>query len=200
MKKMTHHFVVMLCCIGGALPGWLAAQTTTGLKIGVIDARVLISASPQAKALQKKLEEEFGPKQREMLAKQNELKDREAKLQKDAAVMGADERRNAEEKLRNDERDFVRRQNEIAEDAKLRQNDELGKLQQEVLKAVDAFARLRGYDLILGDGVLYATESINVTKQILDELNAGTRGAAPATKAPAPATKAPAPTPAPVKK
>lgn len=189
MKKLTHHFVVMLCCIGGALPGLTVAQVASGLKIGVVDARALISASPQAKAMKKKLDEEFGPKQRELLAKQNELKDREAKLQKDAAVMGADERRNAEDKLRNDERDFARRQSEFVEDVKLRQNDELGKLQQELFKEVDAFARQRGYDLIVGDGVLYASQSINITQQILDGLDAANKGAAPATKAPAPAKK-----------
>ena len=102
----------------------------------------------------KALENEFSPRQRDLLAKQNEMKDRQAKLQKDVQVMGAEERRSAESKYRDDERDLGRRLNEFQEDFNVRRNEEISKLQQDLLKEVQAFAKQKGYDLIVGEGVL----------------------------------------------
>jgi outer membrane protein len=164
-------------------PGVILAQTT-GLKIAVVDIKELLDESPQAKSAQKKLEDEFLPRQRELLAKQNELKDRETKLQKDGAVMGADERRNAEEKLRNDAREFERRQNAFVEDLNLRKNDTLGKLQVDLVKQVQAYAKQHGYDLVVSGGVLYAGQTLDITRQVLDSVKAGAE-AAPAKSEPA---------------
>ncbi|MCC7330358.1 MAG: OmpH family outer membrane protein [Gammaproteobacteria bacterium] len=164
------------------LPGLAAAQAAPALKIGVVDFARLVKESPQAEATLKALENEFAPRQRDLVAKQNELKDRQAKLQKDAAVMGADERRNAESKFRDDERELGRRVNAFQEDINVRRNEELGKLQVDLLREVQSFAKQRGYDLIVGDGVLYATQSLDLTAQILASVQAGYKAkpAAPA--------------------
>ena len=106
------------------------------------------------------------------MAKQNELKERQAKLEKDTQVMGAEERRAAESKYRDDERDFGRRQNEFMEDFNVRRNEELNKLQRDLLKEVQAFAKQKGYDLIVGEGVLYAGANIDLTAQILANVEA----------------------------
>ncbi|MDH3546948.1 MAG: OmpH family outer membrane protein, partial [Gammaproteobacteria bacterium] len=66
------------------------------LKIGVVNIPALMERSPQTKAAMDALQEEFAPRQREFIAKQKELEDLTAKIQKDVAVMGETERRNAE--------------------------------------------------------------------------------------------------------
>ena len=86
--------------------------------------------------------------------------------------MGAEERRNAESKYRDDERDLDRRLNEFQEDFNVRRNEELSKLQRDLLKEVQAYAKQKGYDLIVGDGVLYAAQSIDVTAQVLANVEA----------------------------
>lgn len=141
-------------------------------KIGVVNFERLVQESPQAKVLLKALEEEFSPRQRELVAKQNELKERQAKLQKDGPVMGAEERRNAESKFREDERDLGRRQNEFLEDFNVRRNEELGELQRDLLVEVQGFARERGYDLVVGAGVIYASQNVDLTAPILEAVNA----------------------------
>ncbi len=154
------------------MPAVATAQAAGDTKIGVVSFARLIQDSPQAKLTLKALEDEFSPRQRELLAKQNELKERQAKLQKDAAVMGAEERRNAESKFRDDERDLGRRQNEFVEDFNLRRNEELGKLQRELLVEVQAFGRQHGYDLIIGEGVVFASPSMDLSEQILRTIEA----------------------------
>jgi outer membrane protein len=153
-------------------PGAASAQAAPGIKIGVVNFARLIQDSPQAKVTLKALDEEFSPRQRDLVAKQNELKARQEKFQKDAQVMGAEERRSAESKFRDDERDLGRRMNEFQEDFNVRRNEEINKLQRDLLQEVSAFAKQRGYDLIVGDGVLYAGQNVDVTAQILAAVEA----------------------------
>ena len=89
-----------------------------------------------------------------MQAKQKAFKDRADKFQKDGAVMGADERRNAENDLRRDERELQRQIEELREDLNNRKNEELGKLRINVLREIEGFAKQGGYDLIVSDGAL----------------------------------------------
>lgn len=168
--------LIVMCIL--MVPGLAAAQAATSIKIAVVNFARLIQESPQAKVTLKALEDEFQPRQRELVAKQTELKERQAKLQKDGQVMGAEERRNAESKYRDDERDLGRKQNEFLEDFNVRRNEELSKLQRELLKEVQAFATQKGYDLVVGEGVLYATPNVDVTAQVLQAIESGSKGKA----------------------
>ena len=137
------------------------------VKIGVVNIPVLMERAPQTKAAMDALQEEFAPRQREFLAKQKEFEDLTAKAQKDFAVMGETERRNAEKDLRDLQREVTRLQNEFREDLNLRQNEEYGVLQRAMLKEVQDYAQQQGYDLIVGDGVLFASNAVNITEQVL---------------------------------
>ena len=87
-------------------------------------------------------------------------------------VMGETERRNAEKELRDLQREVTRLQTEFREDLNLRRNEELGKLQRSLLKEVQDYAQTTNYDLIVGDGVLYASESVNITELVLRAMEA----------------------------
>ena len=141
-------------------------------KIGVVNIPVLLERAPQTKAAMDALQEEFAPRQREFLAKQKELEDLTAKAQKDVAVMGETERKNLEKDLRDLQREVARLQTEFREDLNLRQNEELGLLQRAILAEVQEYAAQEGYDLIVGDGVLYASGAVNITEAVLRAVEA----------------------------
>ena len=157
--------VALICAF--ALP--VSAQE---MKIGVVNLPALIERAPQTKASMDALQEEFAPRQREFQAKQKEYEDLAAKAQKDLAVMGETERRNAEKDLRELQRELTRLQNEFQEDLNLRQNEEYGLLQRSMLKEVQDFAQAQGYDLIVGDGVLYVNAAVNITDDVLRAVEA----------------------------
>ncbi len=150
-----------------ALP--VAAQE---LKIGVVNLPAVIERAPQTKSAMDALQEEFAPRQREFQAKQTEYEELAAKAQKDLAVMGETERRNAERDLREMQRELTRLQNEFQEDLNLRQNEEYGLLQRAILKEVQDYAEAQGFDLIVGDGVLYVTSTINITDDVVRAVEA----------------------------
>ena len=77
--------------------------------------------------------------------------------------------------MRDGQRELARRQNEYIEDLDLRRNEELGRLQRSLVEEVQAYARPAGYDLIVGDNVLFASEAVDITSQILSGLEASYR-------------------------
>jgi outer membrane protein len=136
-------------------------------KIGFVSLQAIVERAPQTKAVMEALREEFAPREREIVAKQKEIEDLQAKVQKDLSVMGETERRNAEKNLRDLGRDFERMRTEYQEDSNLRQNEEIGQLQRAVLKEVQDYAATEGYDLVVGDGVLYVSGTVNITEDVL---------------------------------
>jgi outer membrane protein len=147
------------------------------LKIGVVNIPVLMEQAPQARVAMAALEEEFQPRQRNIVVKQTEFEDLSERVQRDIAVMGETERRNAEKDLRDLQREVTRLQTEFREDLNLRRNEELGNLQRSLLKEVQDFAEASGFDLVVGDGVLYASTAVNITENILRSMEANFQAA-----------------------
>jgi len=175
-----------VACLGLALlapAGFAQAQA----KIGVVNVPKLLEEAPQAKQAMQALADEFAPRQREIVQAQNDLKAKEERLQRDGAVMAENERRTAEKELRDGQRELARKQNEYVEDLNLRRNEEIGKLQRSLLQEVQNYARGQNYDLVVGDGVLYVNESLDITAQVLSALQARAKSA------PTPAKPAPKP-------
>ena len=149
------------------------------VKIGVVSLQAIVERAPQTKSVMDALREEFAPREREIVAKQKEIEDLQAKVQKDLAVMGETERRNAEKNLRDLSREFERLRTEYQEDSNLRQNEEFGVLQRSVLKEVQDYAQAQGYDLIVGDGVLYVSATVNITEDVLNAVIANYEATTP---------------------
>ena len=166
MKFAKQHFskTIFAIVLFGAFALPASAQE---LKIGVVNVPLLMDRAPQTKAAMDALEQEFAPRQREFAAKAKELEEMNAKLQRDAAVMGETERRNADKQLRDLQREVSRLQTEFQEDLNLRQNEELGNLQRSILVEVQQYAQEQGFDLVVGDGVLYASSAVVITEAVL---------------------------------
>lgn len=155
-----------------ATPMSAQAQAAKPIKVGFVNVARLLAEAPQANAANRQLENEFAPRQRDLVAKQKAFKERADKFQKDAAVMGAEERRNAESDMRKEERDLAMQFEDLREDLNNRKNEELGKLRVELLRQVEGFAKQGGYDLIVSDA-LYVTPGMDVTAQVLAALRGG---------------------------
>lgn len=154
--------------VAAALALAIAAPASAAeLKIGVVSLAKLAAESPQAKKIQESLEQEFAGERRELLALQNDLKGLQEKFQRDAEVMSQSERSDMERRIRDMGRDLQFRNQTYLEDAQARRNEELAKLQRELVIAVNEFAEKQGYDLVLVDGVIYANKALDITDQVL---------------------------------
>ena len=164
---------------------FLSAAITSGavhaqgnLKIGIVSIARLIDGSPQAESVTKKLTDEFGPRQRDLTAMQQKLRTQQETFQRDAPVMGEAERLSLERLIRDGTRELERTQNEYVEDLNLRRNEELGKLQREVVEQAQAYARAQQYDLLLeASNVIFGSTAVDITEAVLAALKPATPAA-----------------------
>jgi outer membrane protein len=94
-----------------------ASAQSANMKIGVVNVAQLLQEAPQAKAVEDKLKDEFGPRQREITAMRQALQTQSETFQRDAPVMGEAERLNLERQIRDAQRDLQRAENEYVERA-----------------------------------------------------------------------------------
>ena len=162
MRKIVTSFVLLLALLPAAA---MAAQ-----KIGYVNMQYLIDNSPQAQAASSRLQEEFGPKQQELQQKQQAFQQLQQKLQKDGLVMSDEERQDAQERLSEMKREIQRMQQAFREDVNIERNNLLTGVREAAVKAVRALAEEEGFDLVLGQGALHASDSVNLTQRVLDRM------------------------------
>jgi outer membrane protein len=151
--------------------GLLAAgQAGAEIKLGYVNFQKLLEEAPQTKSAMQALENEFGPRRRELMTMQTDLKAKEDKLQKESAVMAEADRANAEKTFRDQQREFSRKAGEFQDDASTRKNEELGKVQRFLFGEIQTYANAQGYDLVMGDGVLFAKPPLDITAAVLAQL------------------------------
>ena len=134
----------------------VGAPAVAEIKVGVLDFGRLMDESPQAKR---------------------------DKLVKDRATMTPDQISRAEKELRDGERDLGRRQQEINDDFNARRNEEMTKLQRTLIEEVRVFSKAQNFDLVVTDGVIYATTALDITPAVIAGMQSK------ATAAPKPAAR-----------
>jgi outer membrane protein len=141
------------------------------LKIGVVNIPAVLEKAPQAEKAKKRLEQEFKPRDNQLVSQQKEIQGMEEKLNKNSTVMSDSERNKMENEIQNKRRDAKRSQQEFSEDFNARRNDELGKLQRRIVEAIRAIAKDQEFDLILTDGVIYSSPQMDITSQLQQKLS-----------------------------
>jgi outer membrane protein len=188
-KRSIVKGVVRSLILGSAAALVLAAAPAWAeLKIGYVNYSALIQESPDAKVIADALRNEFLPRQRELVTLQQSLKAREEKLTKDGATMTDDQRTREDKEIRDGDRELQRKQTEFQDDLNSRRNEELSKLQKSLIEEVRTYAKAQNFDLVMADGVIYATNAVDITPQVLAMLTANGPKGAPA-PAPKPAGK-----------
>ncbi len=140
------------------------------LKVGFVQVDKILQEAPQTIESNKKLEKEFSARTDKLKADVKALKDKEAAFSKDALTMKESERDAKDKSLSQLRVDVQRKERELREDINIRRNEELGGLQEQINKAVTSVAKAESFDLVLYNGVAYASEKIDITDKILKSL------------------------------
>jgi len=142
------------------------------LKIGVVNAGAVLEKSPQkAKALAR-LEKEFSSRSKSLESKLKSLRSKQQKLAQDGAILGADERKIKERAILSEQRELKRLQAEYSEDLSIRRNEELRKLEKNIAQTIVDLAKKESYDLVIYQGVIFASDKVDMTPKVLELLKA----------------------------
>ncbi len=167
-SKVMMHTVSIVSSI--LLYGFAVGGHAEDYRIGVVNALKVLEQAPQAEEARKRLEEEFADRDRKLVATQKELKTKEDKLAQDGAIMSESERSRLERDIINARRDLKRDQDEFREDLNFRRNEEFGKIQRLVVEAIQSEGAAQKFDIILGEGVIYASGKVDITDKVVERL------------------------------
>ena len=161
------NIVTTLVLLAATLPAAALAQSP---KIGYVDVPYLIDNSPQAREASTQLEEEFGAAQQQLQEKQQDYQRLQQKLQKDGLVMSESERQEIEQQMRDLKRDIQRDEETFREELNIQRNDAFKRVRNAVMQAVQNLAAEEGYDLVVGQGALYASDAVDLTERVLERM------------------------------
>ena len=142
------------------------------IKIGFVNSTTVLKQAPQAENARIKLETEFSPRDKKIIAMKKELEKLEKKLSRDAQVMNDSVKKKIERELISQKRDIKRAQEEFNEDLNIRRNEELNTLKQKVYEAIVSLAKEKNFDVILGDSVMFASKRVDITQDVIKSLKA----------------------------
>jgi outer membrane protein len=139
-------------------------------KLGAVNAIRVLEQSPQANVARKMIEKEFSPRDKELVAEQKKLKELEDKFNKDSAILSDQERAKLERDIISRKRDLKRSQDEFREDLNFRRNEEFAKIQKRIVQAIQQVAKDNKYDVVLSEGVIYASSKVDISGLVIEYL------------------------------
>lgn len=131
--------------------------------------RLFNESKPAVKAIGE-LEKELIPRRQALETEQKRLEEMGERLEKNADVMSTEERLQLEQEILSFRSSLARKQDQLADDVNLKRNLANRKLKQVVLEAIQKVIAENQYDLVLGEGVLHAKETIDITDVVLKQL------------------------------
>ena len=141
------------------------------LKIGYVNSERVMREANLAKVAQAKLETEFGKREKELKDLESKVRGAAEKLEKDAPTLSESERNRRQRDLVEADRDLQRKKREWQEDLTQRKNEELSVLVDRANRVIKQIFDADKYDLIVQDA-LHASNRIDITKKVIDALNA----------------------------
>jgi outer membrane protein len=166
---MIRKFSAMLFSIFLLLPLTISAEMEI-FKIGYVVVEKVLKDAPQTAASNKKLEKEFKSRTDGLQKKVKAIQKQEKDFNKNSVTMAAADRQKAQKKIQNSKIEIQRIERELREDIDIRRREEIGKLQQKINEAIDEMAKTDKYDLILYQGVAYASKEIDITDKLIKVL------------------------------
>jgi len=171
-------------------------------KIGVVQVQSAIVGTKEGQKAAGELETKMGPKRKELEGKQGELRKLQESLQKGGSVMNEQARAQLAREIDTKNKDYQRSLEDAQAEFQAEQDRLLNDLGAKLMAVINKYAKDNGYSLVIDVSnpqtpVMYASETIDITKEVIDLYDKNVpMGAAPA-KPPAGGAATPPP---PVKK
>ncbi len=161
--------VVLACC--AIILAGTAHPALADLRVAYVDVSRLMEESAQAKAVRQAMEREFAPRQMALQNEQKQIADLETRYRREAEVMKEAEKKKLLGDIRQRGQQLEVKGRAFQSDVQKRTGLELKRINDTIKTIMESMARRKKLDLILVDGVAYAANGIDITDEVLAELN-----------------------------
>lgn len=146
------------------------AMAASNLKIGFVSVEKLLTQAPQVEAVNTAMMERFGGKKQELQDLEKEIKTMQENYKRNELVMTEDKLKELRDKVIAKVQNFKQKEATLNQEVSTMRSQELAVLQKSVRDIINTIAKKDGYDLILSEGVVFATDKIDITDRVLKEM------------------------------
>ena len=148
-----------------------AVAQEQNLKIGYLNANIIVAQAPQGVAAFDELKRKYAGRENDLRHLESEIQTIDEKLDNPAKFeLSGEEILQLQEESRIKSRELERGVAEFNEDFNWERNQELEKLQKTVSNLIYRMADEQKFDLIVQDPIIWVSDRINLTDEVLAEL------------------------------
>lgn len=167
MKQLARQFAATLM-LGSAL---VSASAMAEQKIGVVDVQSVFQAMPQAAEITNSIQMEFKDQIEEVNQLQKDGQFYTERLQRDAATMSEDEKKDLQQKIMKVREQLAEKAQPLQQNIQRRSNEERNKLLGLIKQAIESVAAKQKYDLVLNAGaVAFAKDEHDLSEEVLTQV------------------------------
>jgi outer membrane protein len=142
-------------------------------KIGVVQVQSAIVGTKEGQKAANDLEIKMAPKRKELETKQGELRKLQESLQKGGSVMNEQARAQLAREIDTKNKDYQRSLEDAQAEFQAEQDRILNDLGAKLMAVINKYAKDTGYSLVIDVSnpqkpVMYASETIDITKEVID--------------------------------
>jgi outer membrane protein len=171
MRNRKSNIIVIVCffCLL-----WLNSVDAADVaKIGVANLQRVMETSNPGKAAQEEIKKQKDQMEQELKQKGGEIEELRKQLERESMVMSKEKREEKEREIRIKLNDFKSLQKRYRTQLQLLEKKLVNALLKDVSILVEEIGKKEGYLLIINNtGVMYSPGSIDITDQLIKELNA----------------------------
>src|SRR5712691_220529 len=199
VKKNVFALFLLAAVLAGSARAQAPAAAPT--KVAVIQIQAALVSTKEGQKAAAELETKMGPRKKELDGKQAELKDLQDKLQRGGNTLSDSAKEDLTRNIDQKTKSFNRQVEDAQAELEAEQQKLLQQLGQKMMQVIDKYAQSNGFSIVLdvsnpNTPVLYASNTIDITKEVIDMYDK-TIGAAPAAAPAKPAALAPPAAPKP---
>lgn len=178
-------FMALALSLGLGVPATAWAQGTAAAaptKVGIVQIQEAIAATSDGQKELSALQARFAPRQSQLKALNDEVESLKKQLQAQGEKLSEEERAARIKTLEAKQKTLQRNYEDFQNEAQQAQQEVFNRLGEKMMKVLDTYAKANGYAMVLDvsnpqSPVLYASETTNITKQVVDAYNAQNPGA-----------------------
>lgn len=141
--------------------------------VAVVNIQEIFQQSPRIADLNKKLQNQFKPRQDKLVAAQKSLQDELDQFKKESVTMSKKDKESMQKKIASDQDALSKDANAFQQDLGKEQKKILGNVQNDLNNIISAISKKNGYHLVLdAQAVVFASANNDITKDVMKEFDA----------------------------
>jgi outer membrane protein len=153
-----------------ATPAAAAERGIAPHKLAFVNVSRILKFSPQVKAIEAVLKESYEKREAELNLREEALNQSRQELKSQLNTLDINKRTEFEREILVKARRLKTARVEMEEDIALQKNEEMNKLRLLIAEVIESIAKEQNIDMVFEAGVVYVSDRVDISEQILQRL------------------------------